>query len=95
LEPIREYLSIRADRSARRRARGSRQPANKYRESETAALRFDKVFEEYRPCDDLGLHIVTNVHHSGINNLWTASPVIPGIVARLTEKGPQPVDLTR
>ena len=59
---------------------------NKYCEPEIAARLYDEVFEEYQHCDDIGLHIVTNEHHSGINNLWAASPVITGIVARLTKK---------
>jgi alkanesulfonate monooxygenase SsuD/methylene tetrahydromethanopterin reductase-like flavin-dependent oxidoreductase (luciferase family) len=59
---------------------------NKYCEPEIAARLYDEVFEEYQQCDDIGLHIVTNEHHSGINNLWAASPVITGIVARLTKK---------
>jgi alkanesulfonate monooxygenase SsuD/methylene tetrahydromethanopterin reductase-like flavin-dependent oxidoreductase (luciferase family) len=59
---------------------------NRYCEPEIAARLYDEVFEEYRLCDELGLHIVTNEHHSGINNLWAASPVITGIVARMTRK---------
>jgi alkanesulfonate monooxygenase SsuD/methylene tetrahydromethanopterin reductase-like flavin-dependent oxidoreductase (luciferase family) len=59
---------------------------NKYCEPEIAARLYDEVFEEYRLCDDIGLHIVTNEHHSGINNLWAASPVITGIVAQMTSK---------
>lgn len=59
---------------------------NKYCEPEIAARLYDEVFEEYQHCDDIGLHIVTNEHHSGINNLWAASPVITGVVARLTRK---------
>jgi alkanesulfonate monooxygenase SsuD/methylene tetrahydromethanopterin reductase-like flavin-dependent oxidoreductase (luciferase family) len=59
---------------------------NKYCEPEIAARLYDEIFEEYQLCDDIGLHIVTNEHHSGINNLWAASPVITGIVARLTKK---------
>jgi alkanesulfonate monooxygenase SsuD/methylene tetrahydromethanopterin reductase-like flavin-dependent oxidoreductase (luciferase family) len=59
---------------------------NKYCDPEIAAGLYDEVFEEYQHCDDIGLNIVTNEHHSGINNLWAASPVITGIVARLTKK---------
>jgi alkanesulfonate monooxygenase SsuD/methylene tetrahydromethanopterin reductase-like flavin-dependent oxidoreductase (luciferase family) len=59
---------------------------NKYCEPEIAARLYDEVFAEYQHCDDIGLHIVTNEHHSGINNLWAASPVITGVVARLTSK---------
>ena len=59
---------------------------SKYCEPEIAARLYDEVFEEYQLCDEIGLNIVTNEHHSGINNLWAASPVITGIVARLTKK---------
>ncbi|MGD0430430.1 MAG: LLM class flavin-dependent oxidoreductase [Acetobacteraceae bacterium] len=59
---------------------------NKYCEPEIAACLYDEIFEEYQHCDEIGLHIVTNEHHSGINNLWAASPVITGVVARLTKK---------
>jgi alkanesulfonate monooxygenase SsuD/methylene tetrahydromethanopterin reductase-like flavin-dependent oxidoreductase (luciferase family) len=59
---------------------------NRYCDPEVVARLYDEVFDEYRLCDDLGLHIVTNEHHSGINNLWAASPVITGIVARITRK---------
>ncbi len=59
---------------------------NRYCDPEIAARLYDEVFDEYRLCDELGLHIVTNEHHSGINNLWAASPVITGIVARMTQK---------
>ena len=58
---------------------------NKYCEPEVAARLYDEVLDEYRLCDDIGIHIVTNEHHSGINNLWAASPVITGVVARLTK----------
>jgi alkanesulfonate monooxygenase SsuD/methylene tetrahydromethanopterin reductase-like flavin-dependent oxidoreductase (luciferase family) len=59
---------------------------SRYCEPEIAADLYDEMFEEYQFCDDIGLNIVTNEHHSGINNLWAASPVITGIVARLTKK---------
>ncbi len=59
---------------------------NKYCDPKIAARLYDEIFDEYRLCDDIGLHIVTNEHHSGINNLWAASPVITGVVARLTKK---------
>ncbi|MEA2777364.1 MAG: hypothetical protein QOF90_2770, partial [Acetobacteraceae bacterium] len=59
---------------------------SRYCDPEIAARLYDEVFEEYRLCDDIGLNIVTNEHHSGINNLWAASPVITGIVAQFTKK---------
>ena len=49
---------------------------NKYCDPAVAAGLYDEVFDEYQLCDDIGLNIVTNEHHSGINNLWAASPVI-------------------
>jgi len=51
-----------------------------------AARIYDEVFEEYRLCDELGLNICTNEHHSGINNLSGANPVITGAVARTTHR---------
>ncbi|MBE7159068.1 MAG: LLM class flavin-dependent oxidoreductase, partial [Rhodospirillales bacterium] len=59
---------------------------SRYCEPEIVAGLYDEVFEEYQLCDDIGLNIVTNEHHSGINNLWAASPVITGVVARITKK---------
>lgn len=59
---------------------------NRYCDPQIAADLYDEIFDEYQLCDELGLHIVTNEHHSGINNLWAASPVITGIVARITRK---------
>jgi len=59
---------------------------NRHCDPRIAAQLYDEIFDEYRLCDELGLHIVTNEHHSGINNLWAASPVITGIVARITQK---------
>jgi hypothetical protein len=32
---------------------------------------------------DLGINIVTNEHHAGINNLYAANPLITGIVVRI------------
>ena len=59
---------------------------SRYCEPDIAAGLYDEIWEEYRHCDEIGLHIVTNEHHSGINNLWAASPVITGIVAQMTKK---------
>jgi alkanesulfonate monooxygenase SsuD/methylene tetrahydromethanopterin reductase-like flavin-dependent oxidoreductase (luciferase family) len=59
---------------------------NRYCDPEVAARLYDEVLDEYCHCDDIGLHIVTNEHHAGINNLWAASPVITGVVARLTRR---------
>jgi alkanesulfonate monooxygenase SsuD/methylene tetrahydromethanopterin reductase-like flavin-dependent oxidoreductase (luciferase family) len=59
---------------------------NQYCDPKIAARLYDEIWDEYRLCDDLGIHIVTNEHHSGINNLWAASPVITGVVANITKK---------
>ena len=37
-------------------------------------------------CDDLGVNVVSIEHHSGINSLYGASPMILGILARQTKK---------
>jgi hypothetical protein len=42
---------------------------NRYCDPHIAARLYDEIFDEYRLCDELGLNIVTNEHHSGINNL--------------------------
>src|SRR5439155_10745473 len=59
---------------------------NTYCDPKIAARLYDEVFEEYELCDELGLNIVTNEHHAGINNLFAANPMITGIVARITRK---------
>src|SRR4030081_1522348 len=59
---------------------------NKYCDPRIAARLYDEVFEEYEQCDDLGINIVTNEHHAGINNLYAANPLITGIVVRITKK---------
>ena len=59
---------------------------NRYCDPRIAAGLYEEIWDEYRLCDEIGLHIVTNEHHSGINNLWAASPVITGIVAQMTKK---------
>ncbi len=59
---------------------------NKHCHPAIAARLYDEVFEEYELCDQLGINIVTNEHHAGINNLFAANPVITGIVARLTRR---------
>ncbi len=37
-------------------------------------------------CDDLGVNIVSIEHHSGINSLWGASPMILGNIARAPDQ---------
>src|SRR4030081_3909068 len=59
---------------------------SRYCDPRIAARLYDEVFEEYELCDDLGINIVTNEHHAGINNLYAASPLITGIVVRITKR---------
>ena len=59
---------------------------NLYCDPRVTARIYDEVFDEYRLCDDIGINIVTNEHHGGLNNLYAANPVITGAVARLTKK---------
>jgi alkanesulfonate monooxygenase SsuD/methylene tetrahydromethanopterin reductase-like flavin-dependent oxidoreductase (luciferase family) len=59
---------------------------NRYCDPRIASQLYDEVFEEYEWCDELGINIVTNEHHAGINNLYAANPLITGIVARITRK---------
>jgi len=59
---------------------------NRYCDPRVAAQLYDEVFDEYQLCDELGINIVTNEHHAGINNLFAANPLITGIVARITRR---------
>src|SRR5256712_9343842 len=49
-----------------------------------AADLFEEALDEYLLCDDIGINVVSNEHHSGINCLFGASPLILGILARQT-----------
>jgi alkanesulfonate monooxygenase SsuD/methylene tetrahydromethanopterin reductase-like flavin-dependent oxidoreductase (luciferase family) len=51
-----------------------------------AADLFDQALDEYLLCDDLGINVVSNEHHAGINCLFGASPLILGVLARQTKK---------
>jgi hypothetical protein len=57
---------------------------NKYCDPEIAAQLFEECLDEYLLCDELGINIIANEHHSGINCLYGASPLILGILARQT-----------
>src|SRR5262249_13271662 len=59
---------------------------SRYCEPETAARLYDECLDEYLLCDAGGLNVVVNEHHSGINCLWSANPLILGILARQTRK---------
>src|ERR1700680_4671853 len=57
---------------------------NRYCDPATAAQLFEECLDEHRLCDEVGLSIISNEHHSGINCLYGASPLILGILARET-----------
>src|ERR1700730_17863689 len=57
---------------------------NRYCDPQIAAQLFEECLDEYRLCDKVGLNIISNEHHSGINCLYGASPLILGILARET-----------
>jgi alkanesulfonate monooxygenase SsuD/methylene tetrahydromethanopterin reductase-like flavin-dependent oxidoreductase (luciferase family) len=59
---------------------------NKYCDPRVAADLFEEALDEYLLCDDLGINVVSNEHHSGINCLFGASPLILGILARQTRR---------
>ena len=58
---------------------------NRYCDPATAAQLFEECLDEYRLCDEMGLNIISNEHHAGINCLYGASPLILGILARETK----------
>ena len=58
---------------------------NKYCDPKLAADLFEEALDEYLLCDDIGINVVSNEHHSGINCLFGASPLILGILARQTK----------
>jgi len=49
-----------------------------------AADLFHECMDESLLCDDVGINIVSIEHHSGINSLYGASPIILGALARQT-----------
>jgi alkanesulfonate monooxygenase SsuD/methylene tetrahydromethanopterin reductase-like flavin-dependent oxidoreductase (luciferase family) len=57
---------------------------NKFCDPKVAADLFEEALDEYLLCDDLGINVVSNEHHSGINCLFGASPLILGVLARQT-----------
>jgi alkanesulfonate monooxygenase SsuD/methylene tetrahydromethanopterin reductase-like flavin-dependent oxidoreductase (luciferase family) len=59
---------------------------NEYCDPKVAADLFDEALDEYLLCDDLGINVVSNEHHAGINCLFGASPLILGVLARQTKK---------
>jgi alkanesulfonate monooxygenase SsuD/methylene tetrahydromethanopterin reductase-like flavin-dependent oxidoreductase (luciferase family) len=59
---------------------------NRYCDPKIAADLFEECLDEHLLCDDLGVNVVSIEHHSGINSLYGASPLILGIAARQTRK---------
>jgi alkanesulfonate monooxygenase SsuD/methylene tetrahydromethanopterin reductase-like flavin-dependent oxidoreductase (luciferase family) len=59
---------------------------NKHCDPKIAADLFEEALDEYLLCDDIGINVVSNEHHSGINCLFGASPLILGILARQTKR---------
>ena len=51
---------------------------NKYCDPKLAAQLFEECLDEHLYCDELGVNIVSIEHHSGINSLYGASPMIRG-----------------
>jgi alkanesulfonate monooxygenase SsuD/methylene tetrahydromethanopterin reductase-like flavin-dependent oxidoreductase (luciferase family) len=58
---------------------------NNYCDPKIAAELFAECLDEHLLCDELGVNIVSIEHHSGINSLYGASPMILGILARQTK----------
>jgi alkanesulfonate monooxygenase SsuD/methylene tetrahydromethanopterin reductase-like flavin-dependent oxidoreductase (luciferase family) len=58
---------------------------NRHCDPKIAADLFEEALDEYLLCDDIGINVVSNEHHSGINCLFGASPLILGILARQTK----------
>src|SRR5216683_2046740 len=58
---------------------------NRYCDPRIAADLFEECLDEHLLCDELGVNIVSIEHHSGINSLYGASPMVLGIAARQTK----------
>src|ERR1041385_6327748 len=56
---------------------------NSYCDPKIAADLFEECLDEHLLCDEFGINIVSIEHHSGINSLYGASPMILGIAAML------------
>jgi alkanesulfonate monooxygenase SsuD/methylene tetrahydromethanopterin reductase-like flavin-dependent oxidoreductase (luciferase family) len=59
---------------------------NRLCDPKIAADLFEEALDEYLLCDDLGINVVSNEHHAGINCLFGAAPLILGVLARQTKK---------
>ena len=49
---------------------------NLYCDPRVAADLFQEALDECLLCDDIGINVVSNEHHAGINCLYGASPLI-------------------
>ena len=58
---------------------------NKYCDPKRSADLFEEALDEYLLCDDIGINVVSNEHHAGINCLFGASSLILGVLARQTK----------
>ena len=56
----------------------------RYCDPRLAADLFHECLDESLLCDDVGINIVSIEHHSGINSLYGASPIVLGALARQT-----------
>src|SRR5436309_4021735 len=59
-------------------------PPHQYCDPKIAADLFEECLDEHLLCDELGINIVSIEHHSGINSLYGANPMVLGIAARQT-----------
>jgi alkanesulfonate monooxygenase SsuD/methylene tetrahydromethanopterin reductase-like flavin-dependent oxidoreductase (luciferase family) len=59
---------------------------NRFCDPRVAADLFEEALDECLLCDDIGINVVSNEHHSGINCLYGASPLLLGILARQTRR---------
>src|SRR5260370_4325603 len=59
---------------------------NKYCDPKIAADLFEECLDEHLLCDDLGVNVVSIEHHSAINSLYGASPMILRILGPQTKK---------
>jgi len=57
---------------------------SRYCDPRIAADLFHECMDESLLCDDVGINIVSIEHHSGINSLYGASPIVLGALARQT-----------
>jgi alkanesulfonate monooxygenase SsuD/methylene tetrahydromethanopterin reductase-like flavin-dependent oxidoreductase (luciferase family) len=59
---------------------------NAYCDPRIAARLYREAIDEYLLCDELGINIVLNEHHAGMNCLYAAHPMFLGILAHQTRR---------